>query len=195
MTVTSKKKTFVSVLYFKVARQRDNRLKVSALHCAGHKVNEVTNLVGLSRTTVRCQQTCRQWSKDCCESWQLVECHLTDCFVCGTPFDGQLARFHSNDNSLSNATCTSKVSSPSSMGFLIAQTIVRDRQGLRPHSHYVPHEEMQKIHSIVLLRSHFEIHNNNKPFSSMSQSQSIGRVKQKPDNNCQTTRIVTESFF
>ena len=47
---------------------------------------------------------------------------------------------------------------------------------------------------IVSLQSHFEIHNNNKPFSSMSQLRSIGCVKQKPDNNCQTTRIVAKSF-
>ena len=48
--------------------------------------------------------------------------------------------------------------------------------------------------SIVSLRSHSEIHNNNKSFSMMSQSQSIGWVKQKPGDNCQTTRIVTKCF-
>ena len=51
------------------------------------------------------------------------------------------------------------------------------------------------FHSIISLRSHFEIHNNNKGFSSMSQSQSIGWVKQMPDNNCQTTGIVSKSFI
>ena len=39
------------------------------------------------------------------------------------------------------------------------------------------------FHSIVFPQSHFETRNNNKRFSSMSQSQSIGWVKQKPDNN------------
>ena len=45
------------------------------------------------------------------------------------------------------------------------------------------------------LRSNFEIYNNNKPFPSMSQSQSIGCVKQEPDNNCQTTRIVANKIL
>ena len=35
-----------------LAPQRDSRLKVSALLRAGHKVSEVANLVGVSRTTV-----------------------------------------------------------------------------------------------------------------------------------------------
>ena len=48
--------------------------------------------------------------------------------------------------------------------------------------------------SIVSLWSHFEIHTNNKHFSSMSQSQTITWIKQKPDDNCQTTRIVSKSF-
>ena len=49
----------------------------------------------------------------------------------------------------------------------------------------VPYEKCRNFHSIVSLRSQFEIHSNNKPFSSMSQSQSIGWVKQKLDNNSQ----------
>ena len=52
----------------------------------------------------------------------------------------------------------------------------------------------RNCHSIVSLMSHFEIHKNNKPYSSMPQSQSIEWVEQKPDNNCQTTRIVTKRF-
>ena len=53
--------------------QRDNRVKVSALHRSGHKVSEVANLVGLAQSSTRstmrrCQQTCRQWLKDCCSS-------------------------------------------------------------------------------------------------------------------------------
>ena len=35
-----------------MAPQRDKRVKVSALRRAGHKVSEVANLVGESRTTV-----------------------------------------------------------------------------------------------------------------------------------------------
>ena len=35
-----------------MAPQRDNRVKVSALLRAGHKVSEVANLVEMSRTTV-----------------------------------------------------------------------------------------------------------------------------------------------
>ena len=62
------------------------------------------------------------------------------------------------------------------------------------HSLCAPHEEVLKFSLEVYLRSHFEIHNYYKPFSSMSQSQSIGWVKQKPDNSCQTTRIVTKNF-
>ena len=55
-------------------------------------------------------------------------------------------------------------------------------------------KKCRNFHSIVSLRSNFEIHNNNKPFSSMSQSESIGWVKQNTDNNCQTTRIVNKRF-
>ena len=55
-------------------------------------------------------------------------------------------------------------------------------------------KKCRKFHSIVSLPSHFKIHNKNKPFSSMSQSQSIEWIKQKPDNNCQATRIITKSF-
>ena len=51
MTVTLKKKVVI-VAYFKMAIQRDNRVKVSALLRAGHKVSEVANLVGVSRATV-----------------------------------------------------------------------------------------------------------------------------------------------
>ena len=46
----------------------------------------------------------------------------------------------------------------------------------------------------LYLWSRFEICNNNQPFPSMSQSQSIRWVEQKPDNNCQVTRIVTKRF-
>ena len=62
-------------------------------------------------------------------------------------------------------------------------------------THFVSRTKKYRIfHSIVSLQIHFEICNNNKPFSSMSQSQSIEWVKQKPDNNYQATRIVTKNF-
>ena len=46
-----RRKRFVIAVYFQLAPQRDNREKVSAL-LAGHKVSDVANLVGVSRTTV-----------------------------------------------------------------------------------------------------------------------------------------------
>ena len=46
-----RRKRFVIVVYFKMAPQRDNRVKAFALH-AGRKVSEVANLVGVSSTTV-----------------------------------------------------------------------------------------------------------------------------------------------
>ena len=84
--------------------------------------------------------------------------------------------------------------SPSSMCFLIAyrRWCQKPRQGLRPQSCT---KKCRNFHSVVFRRSHFETHNNSKPFSSMSQSQSIEWVKQKPDNNIQRTRNVTNSLF
>ena len=46
------KKKVVIVVYFKMASQRDSRVKFSALLRAKHKVSEETNLVEVSRTTV-----------------------------------------------------------------------------------------------------------------------------------------------
>ena len=51
VTVTSKKKTSF-VVYFKMAPQRYNRMNASALLREGHKVSEVSNLVGVFRTIV-----------------------------------------------------------------------------------------------------------------------------------------------
>ena len=50
MTVTSKKKVCYCC-YFKITPQRENRVKASALRRAWHKVSEIANLVGVSRTT------------------------------------------------------------------------------------------------------------------------------------------------
>ena len=70
------------------------------------------------------------------------------------------------------------------------------RQGLRPHSLCVPHEDVQKLSRYCASAGPFLIHNNNKLFSFkfMSRSQSVGWVKQKPDNKFQTTRIVAKRF-
>ena len=46
------RKRIVILVYCKMAQQRENRVKVSALLRAGHKVSEVANLVGVTRTTV-----------------------------------------------------------------------------------------------------------------------------------------------
>ena len=53
MTVPSKKKFFFVVVYFKMTAQRDNRVKVSAILRAGHKVSEFANLVGLAQPSTR----------------------------------------------------------------------------------------------------------------------------------------------
>ena len=56
----------------------------------------------------RCQQTCKQWSKDCCESRQIAGfMPFKDCFAWGMPFERQLAGCHSRNNSLSISACTS----------------------------------------------------------------------------------------
>ena len=77
-------KRFVIVVYFKMAPQRDNWVKFSALYRVGHKASEVANLVGVSHTTIYAinkrmndgeGQTCSQCSKDCCGLWQLAGCH------------------------------------------------------------------------------------------------------------------------
>ena len=79
--------------------------------------------------------------------------------------------------------------SPSSMHILIAQTVERNRQSLRPHFLSLSRtKKCRNFYPIVSLRSHLQLHNNNKPFFSMLQSR-IGQVKQKPNNNCQATRI------
>ena len=46
------RKRFAIVAYFRLTPQWDNREKASALLHAEHKVSEVANLVGVSRTTV-----------------------------------------------------------------------------------------------------------------------------------------------
>ena len=84
------KKGFVIVVYFKTVPQRVNRWKF--LHffvrdtmwarCGTHTLSGYltpTRFVAprqeAHRQWRRCQQTCRQWSKDCCGLWQLKECH------------------------------------------------------------------------------------------------------------------------
>ena len=52
-----RRKRFVIVVFFKMAPQRDNQVKVSALFCAGYKVSEVANLVGLAQPSRRSRST------------------------------------------------------------------------------------------------------------------------------------------
>ena len=74
--------------------------------------------------------------------------------------------------------------------------LLRDRQGLRPHSLCVPHKAQKFLLVFSLCGVILNYTTNNKQlFSSMAQSQTIGRVKQKPDINCQTTWIVSKSFL
>ena len=85
--------------------------------------------------------------------------------------------------------------SPSSMRFFIRRRLCEiDKVWDLTHSVFST-KKCRNFQSIVSLRSHFTIHNNNKPFSSMSQSQSIVWVKQKQYNICQTTNIVTRTFI
>ena len=84
-----RRKRFLVVVYFKLAPQRGNQVKVSALLRAVHKVSEVANLVVVPRTTVyglyirdqeadgqwrRCQQTCRKcsWNVNALFVWMIV---------------------------------------------------------------------------------------------------------------------------
>ena len=118
---------------------------------------------------------------------------LRDAFrgtACAMPFE---------DNSLSTAACTSVDI------FAIVHELLDRVDSCARHSDKVFDltqfasitNKCRNIHSTVSLRSHFEVPNNinnSTPYSFMLQSQSIGWVKQKTDNNCQTTRIVTKSF-
>ena len=101
-------------------------------------------------------------------------------------------------NSLSTTACTSVDT------FAVVHALLDRVDGYTRHpdkvcdlTHFVSRMKKCRIffHSIISLRSYLKIHNSNKPFSSKSQSQSNGRVKQKPDNNCQTSRIVTKILF
>ena len=100
-------------------------------------------------------------------------------------------------NSLSTTAC------PSVDTLAIVYTLLERVNGRARHldkvcdlTHFVTQtEKCRNFHSIVSLWSHFEIYSNNKPFSFMSQSQSIQWVKQKPDNNCQITRLKPKFVF
>ena len=61
--------------------------------------------------------------------------------------------------------------------FLIASTVVQDRQGEDLTLFVARTKKCRNFHSIVSLRSQFEIHNTNKSFSLLSQSQTVGCVK------------------
>ena len=78
-----RRKKFVNVVHFKRSPQRNNRRKVSALVCEWHKVSEVSNLVDISHSRLRdeetherwrrCQHTCRHWSK---HLWMVTACRI-----------------------------------------------------------------------------------------------------------------------
>ena len=135
------------------------------------------------------QQTCKQWSKNGCGSWQLAAYHWRNCFVTGMTFEEKLEEWQSRNNSLSATVCTSVDT------FAVVHALFdRVDSCARPTRFAISLTLCRNFHSIVSMRRPFKIHNNNKSFSSMSQSQSIVWVKQKPDDNCKTTRIVIKSI-
>ena len=99
-------------------------------------------------------------------------------------------------NILSNTACTSVDT------FAIVHALLDCEYGCAKPTRFVTslalclaRKKCRNFHSIVSLRNHFEIHNINKSFSSISQSQRPVWVKLKPENNCQTTRITTKCFI
>ena len=76
-------------MYFKMAPQRDNRVKVSALLSARHKVSEVANLVGLAQASTRSRST---WTmaKVSTEVQVVVDRVLWTITACGMPLEGLL---------------------------------------------------------------------------------------------------------
>ena len=100
-----------------------------------------------------------------------------------------LATIH---NGLSTTACTSV----DTFAIVHVTVVQRHPDKCCDPTHSVSHtKKCRDFHSIFCLRNHFEIHNNNIPFSSMSELQSIGWIKQKLGNNCQTTRIVTIKVY
>ena len=162
-------KGFVIVVYFKMAPQRESRVKVSVLLRARHKVSEVANLVGVPRPTV-------YTSKKRMDDGERVNRRVGSCRKTVT---------------IHNSLSTSAICWPLCHRLYAFLDCVDDWAW---HPDDLTHFESRtkkcrNLHLIVSLQSHFKIHNNNKSFSSMSQSQSIGWIKQKSDNNCKTIRI------
>ena len=131
----------------------------------------------------RCQQMCRQWSKDCCPSNGTSQAVLRIASHKRSSLSNAIPQAVTIHNSLSTTACASVDT------FAIIHAPLNRVDGCARHP-----EIVCDLTHFVSLRSDFKIHNNNKSFYSMSQSQSIGWVKQKLDNNYQTTRIVTKDF-
>ena len=98
------RKRFLIVAYFKMAPQSYSRVKFSALLRADHTKpcwsishNCFRDQEAHGRWR-RYQQTCRQWSKDCCGSWQLAWCHSRNCVACGMSFESLSHRASSGLN-------------------------------------------------------------------------------------------------
>ena len=125
----------------------------------------------------RCQQTCRRWSKDCCPSNDIPQATLQ--WHLASEADPRMEFLH-------HRLCAS---------YSRRRLCETPREALRPHILCARKKKCIDFHSNVSLRSHFKIHNNNKSFSWMSQSQSIDWVKQKSDNYFQTTKIDLKVFF
>ena len=203
------RKMFAIVMYFIIAPQRDNQVRVSALLRVGQKMSETTNLVSLAHPST--------WS---ISTWTMAKVSTDVHAVVDRLLSHQWypASYHSNgipqvkhflkwhpaskavpqiasfklswsrslDHclhvcwNLCHRPCASWLHRPvvrdTPTRFATLLTLCPARRGAET----------------VSLQSHFKIHNKNKPFSSMLQSQSIECVKQKLGNNCQTTKIATK---
>ena len=168
-----------------MALQRDNRVKVSTLFREGHKVSEIAHLDGVSRTVVYVIKK-RMGDGECVNRPALqavVERLLRIMTAFGMPFERQ----QSFDHCLHVCWHLRHCPCP----FWTRRRLCKTNK-ICDLIHFVFRtKKCGHFHSIISLQSSFEIHNN-KPFSSISQSRSIEWVKQKLDNNCQTTRIVTK---
>ena len=167
-----------------MAPQRYNRVKVSAFLHVGHKVSEIYAIKkgmddgeGVSRRAGSGRKTV------------LNRESLQDAIRSSPSNDiPQAAAVHS---SLSTPACTS-VDTFAIVHALLDRVdgVIRHPDKISDPTHFVAHTK--KCRNFV---EPFCDHNKNKPFSSMSQSQSIEWVKQNSDNNCQTTRIIIKVLF
>ena len=177
-----------------MAPQKDSRMKVSAVLRVGHKVSEVANLSWcLAQSSMRLKKLmdkCEGVDKSAGSGWKTVVDH--DSLRDGTRGTASLAGCHSRD-SLQDAI---ERQQPFDYGLHVCWHLrhcpsaswsrrrLYETDKVCDITHFVFRtKKCRNFQSIVSLRSHFEIHNVNQPFSSTPQSQSIGCLKQKPDNN------------